>query len=147
MNGKVCYRTAGALLPAFGLATVSSSDAQAPTTDTVVGAAARLGARAPVGVPASRSRFAERSPRYGGAPFGVCQKFPTFDMLAVPPDWFNPAQSSEQTAKKLFNDISYASSMLRDAYMYRQLASAALDPAARIFAEVGRDHIPAQARP
>jgi hypothetical protein len=72
--------------------------------------------------------------------------FPGIDPLALPPDWFNPVQSSEQTAKKLFNDINYASSMFRDAFMYRQLASAALDPAARIFAEVGRDHVPAQAR-
>jgi len=73
-------------------------------------------------------------------------KFPGVDMLAVPPDWFDPVELSEQTAKKLFNDINYASSMFRDAYMYRLLASSALDPDARIFAEVGRDHIPAQAR-
>jgi hypothetical protein len=71
--------------------------------------------------------------------------FPGIDLLALPPDWFAPVQSSEKTAKSLFNAINYASSMFRDTYMYRQLASSALVPDARVFAEVGRDHIPAQA--
>jgi hypothetical protein len=59
-------------------------------------------------------------------------RFPGIDMLALPADWFNPALSSEQTAKSLFNAMNYASSMYRDFYMYRQLASAALVPNARI---------------
>jgi hypothetical protein len=71
-------------------------------------------------------------------------KFPGVDMMALPPDWFNPTLSSARTAKSLFNSINYASSMFRDVYMYRQLAAAALTPGARVFAEVGRDHIGAQ---
>ncbi len=72
-------------------------------------------------------------------------KYPGIDMLAVPPDWFNPQLLSEPVPKRLFNAINYASSMFRDVYMYRQLAAALLLPNERIFAEVGRDHIPAQA--
>ena len=73
------------------------------------------------------------------------RKYPGIDALALPADWFNPALLSADVPKRLFNAINYASSMFRDVYMYRQLASAMLDPNARVFAEVGRDHIPAQA--
>jgi hypothetical protein len=73
------------------------------------------------------------------------RKYPGVDPLALPADWFNPELLSSDAPKRLFNAINYASSMFRDVYMYRQLASAMLDPTARIFAEVGRDHIPAQA--
>ncbi len=72
-------------------------------------------------------------------------KYPGIDMMTLPPDWFDPVLLPQRTPKSLFNAINYASSMFRDVYMYRLLASAALAPDARIFAEVGRDHIPAQA--
>ena len=73
------------------------------------------------------------------------RKYPGVDPLALPADWFNPELLSSDAPKRLFNAINYASSMFRDAYMYRQVATAMLDPKARVFAEVGRDHIPAQA--
>ncbi len=73
------------------------------------------------------------------------RRFPGIDMMTLPPDWFDPKLLSDDTPKRLFNAINYESSMFRDAYMYRLLASAARDSSARIFAEVGRDHIPAQA--
>jgi len=73
------------------------------------------------------------------------QRFPGIDMMALPPDWFDPARLSDDVPKRLFNGINYESSMFRDVYIYRLLASTALDSSARIFAEVGRDHIPAQA--
>jgi hypothetical protein len=74
------------------------------------------------------------------------RKFPGVDPLAVPANWFDPVRSSDSSAKRLFNSINYASSMFRDVYMYRELAAAMLDPDARIFAEVGHSHIPAQAQ-
>jgi hypothetical protein len=73
------------------------------------------------------------------------RKYPGGDPLALPADWFNPQLLSSDAPKRLFNAINYASSMFRDVYMYRQLALAMLEPTARVFAEVGRDHIPAQA--
>lgn len=72
-------------------------------------------------------------------------RFRGIDMLALPPDWFDPALLSDDVPKRLFNAINYESSMYRDIHMYRLLATAALDSTAKIFAEVGRDHIPAQA--
>ncbi|HEV8409009.1 MAG TPA: hypothetical protein VGQ30_00785 [Gemmatimonadaceae bacterium] len=70
---------------------------------------------------------------------------PGIEMTAVPESWFNPVPSPEQTGKGLFNNVNTASSLFRDVHMYRQLAAAAATPGARVFAEVGRDHIPAQA--
>jgi hypothetical protein len=66
------------------------------------------------------------------------------DPTQVPDTWFDRLRTSAQTGNKFFNDVNRASSMFRDVYMFRQLAGAAT-PGARIFAEVGRDHIPAQA--
>ena len=73
------------------------------------------------------------------------RRFLGIDMMALPPDWFDPALVSEDVPKRLFNAINYESSMFRDLSMYRLLATTALDSTTRIFAEVGRDHIPAQA--
>jgi hypothetical protein len=77
------------------------------------------------------------------AAFGAV--FPTTDPLAVPDRWFDPNHSSAETGSKFFNDVNRASSMFRDEYMYDQLAAALQVPGVRVFAEVGRDHIPAQA--
>jgi hypothetical protein len=70
---------------------------------------------------------------------------PGVDPTNVPDDWFNPVPNSEQTGKGLFNNVNSASSLFRDVAIYRHLAEAARTPGARIFAEVGRDHIPAEA--
>jgi hypothetical protein len=70
--------------------------------------------------------------------------FPGQDPAAAPALWFDPRQTSAETGSRFFNDVNRASSAFRDVYMYRLLAAAA-KPGARIFAEVGRDHIPAQA--
>lgn len=69
---------------------------------------------------------------------------PDMDVTQVPDGWFDPLRTSAQTGSRFFNDVNRASSMFREVYMFRQLAGAAI-PGARIFAEVGRDHIPAQA--
>jgi hypothetical protein len=71
--------------------------------------------------------------------------FPTMDPLAVPDRWFDPERTSAETGSLFFNDVNRASSMFRDEYMYDQLAAALQVSGARVFAEVGRDHIPAQA--
>jgi hypothetical protein len=70
---------------------------------------------------------------------------PGLDATDVPDTWFNPVPTSEQTGMALFNNVNSASSFFRDVFMFRQLARASQTPGARIFAEVGRDHIPAQA--
>jgi hypothetical protein len=71
--------------------------------------------------------------------------FPTMDPLAVPDRWIDPQHTSGETGSLFFNDVNRASSMFRDEYMYDQLAAALQVSGARVFAEVGRDHIPAQA--
>lgn len=71
--------------------------------------------------------------------------FPALDPLAVPDGWFDPNHTSAETGSRFFNDVNRVSSMFRDEYMYDQLAAALQVPGARVFAEVGRDHIPAQA--
>jgi hypothetical protein len=70
--------------------------------------------------------------------------FPGQDAAAAPASWFDPMRTSAETGSRFFNDVNRASSFSRDVFMYRLLADAA-KPGARIFAEVGRDHIPAQA--
>lgn len=71
--------------------------------------------------------------------------FPGLDPIAVPDRWIDPMHTSAETGSLFFNEVNRASSMFRDEYMYDQLAAALQVPGARIFAEVGRDHIPAQA--
>lgn len=67
------------------------------------------------------------------------------DPLAVPDRWIDPQHTSAETGSLFFNDVNRASSMFRDEYMYDQLAAALQGSGARVFAEVGRDPIPAQA--
>jgi hypothetical protein len=67
------------------------------------------------------------------------------DLTDVPDSWFDPVPSEEGTGKGLFNNVNSAGSFFRDVYMYRLLAAGTATPGARVFAEVGRDHIPAQA--
>lgn len=71
--------------------------------------------------------------------------FPTVDPILAPDRWFDPNHTSAETGSVFFNDVNRASSLFRDEYMYDQLAAALLVTGARVFAEVGRDHIPAQA--
>ncbi len=71
--------------------------------------------------------------------------FPRMDPILVPDQWFDPNHTSAETGSVFFNDVNRASSLFRDEYMYDQLAAALQASGARVFAEVGRDHIPAQA--
>jgi hypothetical protein len=70
--------------------------------------------------------------------------FPGKDLAGAPEQWFDPRKTSAETGSRFFNDVNRESSLFRDVFMYRLLAGAA-KPGARVFAEVGRDHIPAQA--
>jgi hypothetical protein len=70
--------------------------------------------------------------------------FPGMDPRAAPAGWFDPLRTSAETGSVFFNDVNRASSAFRDVHMYRLLARA-WKPGARLFAAVGRDHIPAQA--
>ena len=70
--------------------------------------------------------------------------FPGMDPSVAPANWFDPRRTSAETGSRFFNDIDRALSAFRDVYMYRLLVRA-WRPGTRIFAEVGRDHIPAQA--
>ena len=61
----------------------------------------------------------------------------------APSGWFNPLKSSSQTGGVFTNEVNQASSSFRDINMYTALAKAALE-GKRVFAVVGRDHIPMQ---
>ncbi|MCR5889728.1 hypothetical protein LRS06_18525 [Hymenobacter sp. J193] len=62
----------------------------------------------------------------------------------APAAWFDPAASSASTGGKFTNDINRASSEFRNQYMYRLIADKAR-AGQRVFAVVGRNHVPAQA--
>lgn len=78
-----------------------------------------------------------------GAAFA--RDFPNVDPRFVPDGWFDPEHTLAETGSVFFNEVNRASSLFRDAYMFDQLSAALQVPGARVFAEVGRDHIPAQA--
>ncbi|WP_162910505.1 hypothetical protein [Hymenobacter oligotrophus] len=62
----------------------------------------------------------------------------------APSAWFDPADTSANTGGKFTNEVNRASSEFRNLYMYRTLAAKA-QAGQRVFAVVGRDHVPAQA--
>ncbi|MBF9219839.1 hypothetical protein [Hymenobacter ruricola] len=62
----------------------------------------------------------------------------------APAAWFDPAAASASTGGQFTNDINRASSEFRNAYMYRLIADKAR-AGQRVFAVVGRNHVPAQA--
>jgi hypothetical protein len=62
----------------------------------------------------------------------------------APRDWFNPLKSSSETEGVFTNEINQESSTFRDVNMYSALTTAVLERK-RVFAVVGRDHVPMQA--
>jgi hypothetical protein len=62
----------------------------------------------------------------------------------APTRWFDPLKSSAETGGVFTNDVNRASSEFRNRHMYTVLATAALR-GEKVFAVVGRDHVPAQA--
>lgn len=66
------------------------------------------------------------------------------DWRASPSDWFDPAADDAVTGGRFMGAINAASSEVRDIHMYRMLARAALS-GERVFALVGRNHVPMQA--
>ncbi|WP_303312478.1 hypothetical protein [Hymenobacter sp. BT730] len=62
----------------------------------------------------------------------------------APAAWFDPMATSASTGGKFTNDINRASSEFRNLYMYRLIADNAR-AGQRVFAVVGRNHVPAQA--
>jgi hypothetical protein len=70
--------------------------------------------------------------------------FPGRDPADTPVNWFDPRRTSVETGSKFMNDVNRVSSAFRDHHMY-QLIAGAWGPGVRIFAAVGRDHVPAQA--
>ncbi len=63
----------------------------------------------------------------------------------APQQWFDPLESSQETGGLFTNDINRLSSEYRNLHMYTALASAALE-GKRVFAVVGRNHVPMQAQ-
>ena len=63
----------------------------------------------------------------------------------APARWFDPLRSSAETGGKFTNEINRMSSEYRNLHMYRTLAQAALE-GKRVFAVVGRNHVPMQAQ-
>ena len=66
------------------------------------------------------------------------------DWRAVPDHWFQPTANDAETGGRFMGAINAASSSFRNVHMYRVLARAALD-GDRVFAVVGRNHVPMQA--
>jgi hypothetical protein len=66
------------------------------------------------------------------------------EWAAVPAAWFDPLQSSATTGGKFTNDINRASSSFRNRHMSTLLADA-VNQGERVFAVVGRNHVPLQA--
>lgn len=62
----------------------------------------------------------------------------------APQRWFDPNLSSEATGGLFTNDVNRASSEFRNEHMYRVL-SEAVRQGERVFAVVGRNHVPMQA--
>jgi len=62
----------------------------------------------------------------------------------APAAWFDPKAESASTGGQFTNEVNRASSEFRNLYMYRKLAEKA-QAGQRVFAVVGRDHVPAQA--
>jgi hypothetical protein len=62
----------------------------------------------------------------------------------APQAWFDPLANSKQTGGVFTNDINRLSSEYRNLHMYTLLAKAALE-GKRVFAVVGRNHVPMQA--
>lgn len=102
-------------------------------------------AQALAGTHKRASQLAVALPDTGALRAAFARLFPNVDPIAAPDRWFDPNHTSAETGSVFFNDVNRASSMFRDQYMYEQLAVALQVPGARVFAEVGRDHIPAQA--
>lgn len=67
------------------------------------------------------------------------------DWWQAPARWFDPVRTSAETGGVFTNEVNRMSSEYRDLHMYRALAGAAL-AGERVFAVVGRDHVPAQSR-
>ena len=61
----------------------------------------------------------------------------------APQRWFDPGRTSAETGGKFTNEINRGSSQYRDLHMYRLLAKAVLE-GNRVFAVVGRNHVPMQ---
>jgi hypothetical protein len=61
----------------------------------------------------------------------------------APQAWFAPGKSSQATGGIFTNDINTMSSEYRDLHMYKSLAGATLE-GKRVFAVVGRNHVPMQ---
>lgn len=62
----------------------------------------------------------------------------------APPRWFDPLLTGEQTGGKFLNGVNRRSSEYRNLHMYRELAGAVRE-GKRVFAVVGRNHVPMQA--
>ena len=67
------------------------------------------------------------------------------DWWQAPARWFDPLKSSAETGGVFTNDINRMSSEYRNLHMYRLLARTALE-GKRVFAVVGRNHVPMQER-
>jgi hypothetical protein len=66
------------------------------------------------------------------------------DWRAAPDYWFQPSADDAETGGRFMGAINAASSAFRNVHMYRVLSRATLD-GERVFAVVGRNHVPMQA--
>ena len=69
--------------------------------------------------------------------------WPGLNWWEAPQSWFDPLKRSAETGGIFTNDINTSSSAFRDLHMLRIL-SAAVQKGERVFAVVGRNHVPMQ---
>lgn len=65
------------------------------------------------------------------------------DWWQAPAQWFDPGRTAAETGGRFTNEINRMSSEFRDLHMYRVLSKAAQE-GNRVFAVVGRNHVPMQ---
>jgi hypothetical protein len=67
-----------------------------------------------------------------------------FSWTEVPSAWFDPKRTAEKNGGKFTSDINRISSQFRDIHMYNVLSDA-VQRGEKVFAVVGRNHVPMQA--
>lgn len=79
-----------------------------------------------------------------GLETAAARYWPGRDWRALPAAWFSPGADDAATGGVFLGAVNRSDSINRDRYMARQLAAAAL-AGRRVFAAVGRNHVPMQA--
>ena len=102
---------------------------------TLIGRSVEMAGRAGVTLPVTDLASLETLAR---------RYWPDRDWRALPGDWFSPGADDTRTGGQFLGAINRTDSMNRDRHMVRQLVEA-VRSGRRVFAVVGRNHVPMQA--